>query len=138
MRARAYRPKPIPEKQVQRQIVNLLRSMGAAVYVIGTTRPRGDMPGTRQTPGIPDLYAVLPRRGHGEAQDLWIEVKRRGGKLRPEQERFQQQCREAGIPHVVGGVDDVIRYLVGGGWLSSSSVPHYRLPDSQQETRDVQ
>lgn len=126
------KPRPIPEKQVQRQIVNLLRSLGAQVWELGTRRPRGDFPGTRQTPGIPDIYAILPppRLHHdGRPTGLWIEVKAKGGRLRPEQAQFQQQCRGAGVPHVVGGVEDVIRFLVTGGWLSAASVPHYRVPN---------
>jgi len=39
----------IPEKVIQSQIVVLLRTCGAAVYVLGGARPRGDYPGTRQT-----------------------------------------------------------------------------------------
>lgn len=42
----------IPEKVVQTQIVALLRTLGADVYVLGTTRPRGDRHhGTYQSQG---------------------------------------------------------------------------------------
>jgi hypothetical protein len=44
----------IPEKVIQQQIVTLLRSIGAQVWVLGTRRKRGDYQGTMQTPGLPD------------------------------------------------------------------------------------
>jgi hypothetical protein len=109
-----------PERDEQREIVKLLRTIGAAVYVLGTTRRKGDHPGTMQTPGIPDIYAILPapayrplRRGMG----VWIEVKAKGGRLRPEQAGFAAHCCAWDIPHVVGGLDAVIDFLVSGGWV---------------------
>lgn len=68
----------VPEKAVQAQIVHLLRSIGANVYVLGTTRRKGDHQGTMQTPGIPDLYVFLPRLPSGldnHISTLWVEVK---------------------------------------------------------------
>lgn len=126
---KAMRPRPIPEKAVQAQIAQLLRTLGAAVFVIGTTRRRGDYQGTMMTLGIPDIYAILPapKLAGGAPTGLWVEVKRRGGRLRPEQATFRAHCRAASIPHLVGGVGEVVSFLVHGGWLSSSAVPHYRL-----------
>ena len=49
----------VPEKVEQQQGITLLRSIGADVWVLGTRRPRGDSQGTRQTPGLPDVFAVL-------------------------------------------------------------------------------
>lgn len=140
MTMRARRPRPIPEKAVQHQIVQLLRARGAAVYVLGTRRPRGDFHGTCQTPGIADLYCVLPAPplGGGAPTGLWIEVKATGGTLRPEQVVFRDLCRRAGIPHVTGGVEEVLRFLVTGGWVSAASVPHYRQPQiEREEAHDV-
>jgi hypothetical protein len=126
------------EKIVQQQIVHLLRSIGAAVYVLGTKRPREDSQGTRQTPGIPDLYTFLPppRLQTDAAGDhyqhgcgLWIEVKAQGGRLRPEQVQFREGCGFAHVPHVTGGVDQVIAFLMAGGWLKADNLPHYRLPE---------
>lgn len=128
--------RPIPERVVQQQVVTLLRACGASVYVLGTRRPRGDYQGTRQSPGIPDLYALLPApklAGGGTPTGVWIEVKRQGGRLRPEQASFAQQCRAARIPHVVGGVDEVLRFLVTGGWVSAANLPHYRQPAIRTE-----
>jgi hypothetical protein len=133
-----FRPKRVPEKVVQQQIVNMLRSVGAAVYVLGTKRPSTDFQGTRQSPGIPDLFVFLPapRLQPGAPAALWIEVKAAGGTLRREQDEFRTQCRLVPtLGYVTGGVDQVISYLVNGGWLKSENVPHYRLPGSALEAR---
>ena len=59
--------------------MKLLKTVGAAVYKIGTKRKKDDYQGTMQTPGIPDLCAfvmraTLPARSfrtcHGVAQAL--------------------------------------------------------------------
>lgn len=121
--------KPVPEKVVQAQVVHLLRSIGASVYVLGTKRARGDHQGTRQTPGIGDLYCFLPapKLGEGHACALWVEVKSASGRLRPEQAAFRAGCLAAGTAHVVGGVDAVISFLIAGGWLKGDQVAHYHL-----------
>jgi hypothetical protein len=125
----------LPEKLVQSQIVNLLRSIGAAVYTLGTTRRRGDYAGTCQTAGIGDIFCLMPKpkEGDGRACGLWVEVKAAGGRLRPEQDEFRKQCIAAGIPHVVGGVDELIAWLIAGGWLKRESVAHYREPKGRSE-----
>ncbi len=131
----AYRPARVPEKAVQAHIVQLLRSIGGQVYVMGTTRRRGDFAGTMQTPGIPDLMAFLPARDCPHPAPaargrvfLFVEVKARGGRLRPEQLAFAEGCVAAGVPHVVGDLDAVIAWLVEHGYVKADSVPHYRQP----------
>jgi hypothetical protein len=120
----------VSEKVVQSHVVHLLRSVGGAVYVLGTRRPTGDFQGTRQSPGIPDVYCLLPspRSGAGGPRALWVEVKAAGGRLRPEQAAFREQCTAADVPHVVGGLDDVIAWLIDRGYLAAQQVPSYRLP----------
>lgn len=121
---RAMRLPRVPEKAEQAAIVQLLESLGAKVYVIGTKRRKGDYQGTMQTPGIPDLYAVLP--GHAKRQypmrltPLWVEVKAAGGRLSPEQLEFKKLCVGSVISHVVGGVDAVQNWLVDHGWLKEN------------------
>ena len=117
------KPPRVPERIVQRQVVHLLRSLGGEVWVLGTVRPRGDTPGTRQTAGIGDLFCCLRGRA------LWVEVKAAGGKLRPEQQQFRAAVLQTPCHHVVGGVDEVIAWLVGEGLLRADCVPHYRLAD---------
>ena len=121
------RRKPVQrEKHEQAAIVQLLRSIGASVYVLGTRRPRGDYHGTCQTPGIPDLYAMLPARKSWAADAVWIEVKSATGRLSPDQSVFASRCYERSIPYVRGGVDAVISWLTASGYLKPDQVPHYR------------
>jgi hypothetical protein len=111
----------VPEKAVQAQIVHLLRSIGASVYILGTVRPKGDTPGTRQTPGIPDLNVFLPQRTPGNhTETAWIEVKASGGILKPAQVVFQQNCKQAWHHHIVGGMDDVLVFLRAYGWVKAA------------------
>lgn len=124
-RARGAR---VSEKTEQAHIVQLLTGLGARVWVLGTRRPRGDFQGTRQTPGIPDLYAVIPHRQRGISTALWVECKAAGGRLRPEQVAFQQACHQAQVAHVVGGLDAVIGWLLQGEFIEARQVPWYRLP----------
>jgi hypothetical protein len=133
-----------PEKIIQQQIVTLLRSIGATVYVLGVHRRRGDYPGTMQTPGLPDLYAFLPfslgvsnRDGVVEGSvtpnSVWIEVKAPGGRLSEAQWAFRIACVTKSIGHVIGGVDEVLAFLVAGGWLKADGVAHYRRPAAHSE-----
>ncbi len=47
------------------------------------------------TPGIPDLIGFVPRK-NTHAQPLFIEVKRPGGRRRPEQEQFIADAKADG------------------------------------------
>lgn len=118
----------IPEKLVQAQIRALLGSVGAAVYTLGTRRPRGDYQGTCQTPGIPDLLAFVPDRRQGVCRLLFIEAKATGGRLSEEQRDFQTHCVNAQVAHIVGDVDAVIAWLIANEYLKADQVPSYRLP----------
>lgn len=131
------RPPRIPERVVQQQIRQALLSVGAKVYTIGRP-PRRDavFKGTGQTPGIPDLCAFLPKAPLDVpspldmyvtcAHQLWVEVKAKGGGLRPEQREFQALCQQSGVTHLVGGLDVVLAYLQAHGYLRE--VAHYRRP----------
>lgn len=123
---RAMRKPRIPEKAEQAAIVQLLESLGAKVYVIGTKRRKNDYQGTMQTPGIPDLYVSLPVQGTQTRCliDLWVEVKAKGGKPSPEQIEFQERCSDADVRHVMGTCDDVQNWLVDHGWLSETQRRH--------------
>ena len=96
-------------------MIKLLRSVGGQVYVMGTTRRRGDWPGTMQTPGIPDLMAFMPSRplvGIAHPILLFVECKADGGRIRPEQAEFRAWCQDAHVEHVLGTLDAVIQWLV--------------------------
>jgi hypothetical protein len=107
--------------------------MGAKVYVLGTRRPRGDHPGTCQSPGIPDLWIFLPPPAlrdplFSTERVLWMEVKAVGGRASFEQAEFRARCIAVGVPHVTGGLTELTAYLVAGGWLKADNVAHYRRP----------
>lgn len=121
----------VSEKTEQAHIVQLLKSIGAAVYVLGTRRPRGDYAGTCQTPGIPDLLAFLPSRIDRLTRLLFVECKAAGGRLRPEQLDFRTLCECAQVAHVVGGLDAVIAWLVAERYVKADAFPHYRQPGGQ-------
>jgi hypothetical protein len=110
----------VSEKTVQRHIVQALEAVGGKVYKIGTTRRRGDHPGTMQTPGLPDLLAFLPIRDVrmvARWQLLVVEVKAAGGRLRHEQAEFRAFCLGANVAYVTGDLDDVLRQLQAEGYL---------------------
>lgn len=115
----------VREKTVQAQIVRALRMVGGTVYVLGTVH-RGE-PGhmsTRMTPGLPDLLVFLPACGTTPCHQLWVEVKGQGGRLSEAQKGFRDVCALSGIPHLVGGLNEVLGYLLERGYLSE--VAHYR------------
>lgn len=127
-------PKPRLEKHEQGDGVALLRSLGAQVYVLGHARPRGDRPSTMQTPGLPDVEAFLPRPRYRAGQFhprrfLKWEVKRpRKATIRAEQAAYRQLCLDADIAHVMGDLNTLIAWLVDGGYLLPSQLPHDRQP----------
>lgn len=118
------RPQPprarVSEKQEQAAIVDLLRAIGATVYVIGTKRRKGDHQGTMQTPGIPDLFAFLPLHKAKVANAptfVWIEVKRTGGKCSAAQIEFERNCLDRNVWHFIGGHDAFANLLKVWGFL---------------------
>jgi hypothetical protein len=119
------------EKHEQAAGVGLLRWLKCAVYVTGTSRPKGDFPGTCMTPGLPDVICLLP----GTSGVLFWEVKSRAGRPRPEQDAFRSIVagyEAAGLPiyHCLGPYDALRLKLVTIGLLRPDQVPHYALPAS--------
>lgn len=125
MKTRQHR---VPERVVQSQIVATLRTIGAAVYVLGTKRRKGDYQGTMQTPGISDLVVFLPPRTRQRWVLLFVEAKAHGGRLSPEQKVFRDLCVNADVAHVAGNLDAVIGWLMANDYLKANQIPHYRLP----------
>jgi len=129
-----------PERVEQNAILRLISSLGGCAWVLGTTRRRGDYQGTMQTPGVADVYGVLPARPPftSEATELafWVEVKAKGGRLRPEQKVFREHCLAAGVEHIVGGVDAFIAWCITRGYLRADQVAHYRVHSGRTDTWD--
>lgn len=119
--------KPPLEKVEQQHIVQLLRTFGWTVYVLGHPSPADGRThrGTGQTPGVPDLLAFSP----APVRQVWIEVKRAGQQhqLRPAQVEFRQFVIDAGLAHVVGTLDDVVGWLLRAGYVNEGQVPWYRV-----------
>lgn len=145
------RRKPGQHESVeQTHILNLLRSVGGEVWVLGTRRtqlcwkckaPTRDM-STRQTPGIADIFCILPAPPlaprtpaplwwPGLPVPVWVEAKRGDGlgRLSAPQEHFRDRCGVASLPHVAGTLMDVTAFLMRHGWLKPDNVPHYRRPE---------
>ena len=111
----------VSEKAEQAAGVALLEALGAAVYVSGTVRRKGDHPGTMQTPGIPDVECFLPppRRSGGTAWRLvkW-EVKRaQGSRSSPAQRAYAARCADAAVAYVVGPASALEGWLRDWGYL---------------------
>ena len=116
-----------PERAIQAAGVKLLRSLGADVWVTGTTRARGDYQGTRMTPGLPDCIAFLRRLGEAKQHLLIWEAKAPKGRLRPEQAKFAACCFFAGVAHVTGDLDALMQWLIAHGYLRADQVSHEHL-----------
>lgn len=127
------------EKSEQQHALYALRLVNAKVYTIGTRRRRGSRcpqcntfvpedQGTRQTPGLPDLLAFVPRPDAPEQRwVLFVEQKAAGGRLSPEQQELRALALAAGAEHVVGDYNAVLAWLVSKGLMRETQLPHYRL-----------
>lgn len=87
------------ESDVQKSVVAFLRRVGCGVYVLSQGRK------TRQTPGLPDLFA-FPLVGNAFA----FESKTVSGKQSPEQEAFEAHCQRCGLDYVKGGIREAVDY----------------------------
>ena len=75
--------------------------------------------------GLPDL--LLLHRACGCA---WMEVKREGGTQSRDQQQFESWCVEAGVPYIIGGLYEMLSFLMARGL--------WRLPDGVPITRYAQ
>ena len=97
------------EKDIQSSIVAYLRLSGWRVFLYAQPGAHRTLGGILE-PGHPDLLAI--RRVYPYTRYLWVEVKRPGGKLSPDQERLHAELRGSGAwVEVWESVDDAIRQL---------------------------
>lgn len=66
--------------------------------------------------GVPDLFLPVPK---GDSHGLWIEMKAKGGRIRPEQREWIEKLRQQGYEaYVCYGAEEAInrikRYLICG------------------------
>ena len=80
------------EREVQKAVVKALSSMGWEVTIFSINKRAHS-----QLRGIPDLYAT--HSGH-KAQ-MWIEVKKPGGKTRPSQSAWMARTQASGAICIV-------------------------------------
>ncbi|SRR5581483_7123475 len=93
--------------------VRVLRATGWTVYRLSQARA------SRQTPGLPDLWAFHPVL----RLELTVEVKSGAGRPTPEQEEFAQFRALCQRDHVIGGRDAVLDYLARHGLARRVSGP---------------
>ena len=89
------------ETDVQWAVRELLESLGFWTYALSQGRS------TRQSAGLPDLWAMHPQAG-----GLWVECKRPGGKLGERQQLFADRCKQAGVGYLCcSSLETVHAYL---------------------------
>ena len=92
------------EKAVQNAVRKALLTAG--VDVSNLSQVRRSMVRT----GIGDLFLMHPKFGAA-----WFETKRQGAEQRIDQERFQKRCLDAGVPYIIGGLFEALRFLEARG-----------------------
>lgn len=92
-------PEPT-EKATQHAIKKLLKLMGLVYY--DTSQPFR----AKITPGVPDLLVFGPRHGF-----FVVEVKSPKGRQSAAQQQFASLCEAAGVPYILGGVQQVADFL---------------------------
>jgi hypothetical protein len=123
-----------PEDVEQNGIRELVAWMNGRTWVLGTRRRKDDYQGTNQTPGLADLWNVVPTTTRGAellpALGFWWETKAPQGRRSPEQIAFGDACVMAGVPYGYGTLNDFIAWLIARGRLRPDQVAHYRRPDA--------
>jgi hypothetical protein len=123
------------EKVIQRQIRTAALTIGGTVMTLGRPARADDVhKGTRQTPGLPDLYIFLPQAVRDAphscfqwpAHTLWVEVKRAGTRdtRSKAQKDFAALCAATKTPYLWGDLDTFLHYLLERGYVTETA--HYR------------
>ena len=110
------------ERTIQADVVELYTRLGCSVKPTAGGRQRG----TRNAPGMPDLYVFPPvRRGlRGnnswlQEQPFWHETKTPTGVQSDLQAWWQYECEQRGVGYVLGGVEPAIAYARAIGLIAN-------------------
>lgn len=101
------------EADVQRAVKALFQQSGCVVYDLSQGY-RNDPRGTRQTPGLPDLWCFVPRK----KLTFWFEVKAHDGRRTDSQIVFGAMCAATSQHYGWGGVEQAKDLLRTWGMIS--------------------
>ena len=99
---------PKSEKEVERECDALMKALGWTL--VRFSQPRHTM----QSFGIPDRRYYPPTTAF-TFKPFWLEVKKIGGKQRPDQKKFQDMCKDNGESYVIGGLAELAAHLRENG-----------------------
>lgn len=112
-----------PHARCVAAICKLVDSIGGKAYQThqgAGPRRRNGYQGLNATPGLPDLYILLPKRKDGPdgwPRVWWWEVKVGRDTLRPAQREFVDAHNGRRIPCGVGDLDEFRLWLKDDGYL---------------------
>ncbi len=97
------------ERDVQREVVKALDSMGWETTIFSINKKANS-----QLRGVPDLFTTHA----GHRAQIWIECKKPGGKLRPEQDRWLARTQASGaICLVIDSIEKLEEHLRKRGYI---------------------
>lgn len=111
---------PVREQDIQRLILDYLKAKKILAFRMNTGAASGIYKGKRWfmrfgSPGMADILAFLRTTPQG-GLPLWIEVKREGGKLSPDQKAFQEMVQREGHYYLVAKTLDMVKTLIERGF----------------------
>jgi len=99
------------ESDIMYEIKSFLQGLDVAVYSLSQGRS------TRQSAGLPDLFAMHPRLG-----GVWIEVKAPNGRRSGAQTVFADRCARSRVQHLFANSLEPVRKLcIEAGLISDVS-----------------
>lgn len=118
--------RPPLEKVEQAHICAFVRAtLQGKVWVLGTVRRRTDYQGTNQTPGLADLWMVLPAVRDLPSVGVWWETKSKAGQRSAAQVQFGEACQSAGVAYGFGPFDAFMAWAISQGRVLPSRLAHY-------------
>ena len=110
---------PVKESDIQRLILDYLKAKKILAFRMNTGAASGTYKGKRWfmrfgSPGMADILCFLPPNHFCHV--LWIEVKREGGKLSPDQKAFRDLVQEKGHYYLEANRLDAVKVLLEQGF----------------------